>query len=274
MAGRAGSDGSGSAGALSFAGLVVALVAAMGLFWLLTEALSVGEGIAALPASAILASSGAIGSVLQRRSLKGLSTRDFLAIPHDVVSPAGFEVSFLHAIAIGVGVYEGAAFAAGFVAGSVGSSIIGLDQGSSFVFALGAGLAITLVVSVAIGYWIGTRRWRHGLVLAALTVALARLIDVAIGAYVVPLLLDPSSVEPGRVHLLDVLLDPAALTVSAAVVVAAVLGWQRGHAYRAGAYLAFLARLLTDESRTALVDLAYQEAMKDRERVRRPAGGA
>ena len=273
MAGRAGSTGSGSAGALSFAGLAIALVAAMVLFWLLTDLLSVGEGIAALPASAILASSGAITSILQRRSLRGLSTRDLLALPHDVVSPAGFEVSFLHAITIGVGVYVGAAFAAGFVAGSVGSSIIGLDQGSAFMFGLGAGLAIGLVVSFAIGYWIGTRRWRHGLALAALTVSVARLVDVAIGAYVVPLLIDPSAFEPGHVSLLDLLIDPATVIVSAAVVVAAAIGWQRGNAHRAGAYLAFLARLLPSESRTALVDLAYQEAMKDRERVRSPADG-
>jgi hypothetical protein len=253
-------------------GLAVGLVGAMALFWLLTDVLAIGEGLAGLPAGAVLASSGPIGASVRRRSVRGLSTRDFLAIPHGVVSPAGYEIRVVQAVVIGVGAYVGAGFATGFFAGYFASAVLGFGEEASVAFAIGAGVAAYLVISLALGYWIGTRRTSHGLAVTIATIAIARLVDILIGVYVVPGLLEGTALElDGAPRLEDVLLNQASVLLTIAVLVASIIGWYRGRRQRAGSYLAFLARLLPSESRTALVDLAYQEATKDRERVPGPA---
>ena len=242
-------------------GLGVALVGAMVLFWLLTDVLDIGEGVAGLPAGAVLASSGPISLSLKRRSLRGISTRDFLAIPRDVVSPSGFEVSALQALTIGIGVYIGAAFAASLFGSFVAATVLGFPVEPTLAFGLGAGVMAYLVVSFALGYWIGTRRWRRGFLLAVLTVAIARFVDILLLVYLVPGVLQGTVLElEGAPRLEDVVLNEASMILTLAVLGAATLGWYRGRSHRASAYLAFLARLLPQGSRDALADMAYQEA--------------
>ncbi len=178
-------------------------------------------------------------------------------LPQGVVSMAGFAFPWYLVLIYGFGLMLAAWEYLSFVAGLIAGSTAGTGDAITIT-----SLIMTLLVIPApfflIGRWLGTRSESYGMALTAVAVVLTVIVDTFL-----LLLFSAGTIlteESALVGLVGLCAGKIALIVWLELFT--LVGFWRGQSLRLQRYIGYLTGVLPAETRSTLVNLAYEEAQR------------
>lgn len=168
-------------------------------------------------------------------------------VPSGLVPFRGFTLRWPVVAVLGGLTILGAAEFGSFVGGLLTAAIEG---------ALGASIVTAVFASYLVGRWIGMRADARPFVAALVAVAIARVVGTVVDWIFLPA--DMRQQLGLTVEALPVLIIVGLVTWG----IPAIIGAWRGRVAREGAYLTYLMSRVTPKSRTTVLEMVYEDAVK------------